>query len=221
MTRIAVIIPVLAMSDEAIEGRISVLRKYAHLDTEFAVYKSKSGPPAIESRCDRQLAGNEVMRLACKAERDGCDAAMIWCAGDPAIGGARELVNIPVIGTGEAGMLYAYTLAQNFCVLTGDEDLAATSYEVAVRTGLMTKMVSIRGIHMSVAELRADREKALEGLTKVAKEAIERGWGPCVCLWLPSINRYGRRISKKDCRCRSLILELRRLNLRNRSLECE
>ena len=81
------------------------------------------------------------MRLSCQAQRDGCAAAIVWCAGDPAVDAARELVDIPVIGTGEAGMLFAYHLAQNFCLLTGDEDLAATSYDVAVRSGLGRRMV--------------------------------------------------------------------------------
>lgn len=171
---LAVIIPVLAMSDEMIQARIDVLREKALPTTNFRIYRSLSGPGAIESRYDRQLAGNEVMRLSCQAQRDGCDAAMVWCAGDPAVDAARELVDIPVIGTGEAGMLFGYHLAQNFCVLTGDEDLCATSYDVAVRSGLIPRMASIRGIQMSVDQLRHDRKAALEGLTRVAQVAIER-----------------------------------------------
>lgn len=154
---LAVIIPVLAMSDEMIRARIELLREKALPTTQFHIYQSQRGPGAIESRCDRQLAGDEVMRLSCQAQRDGCAAAIVWCAGDPAVDAARELVDIPVIGTGEAGMLFAYHLAQNFCLLTGDEDLAATSYDVAVRSGLGRRMVSIRGIQMSVEKLRTDR----------------------------------------------------------------
>lgn len=171
---LAVIIPVLAMSDEMVEARIDVLRQKALPTTNFRVYRSQRGPGAIESRYDRQLAGDEVMRLTCQAQRDGCEAAMVWCAGDPAVDAARELVDIPVIGTGEAGMLFAYHLAQNFCILTGDEDLAATSYDVAVRSGLKGRLAAIRGIQMSVDQLRNDREAALANLTRVAKESVEK-----------------------------------------------
>ena len=171
---LAVIIPVLAMSDEMIRARIELLREKALPTTQFHIYQSQRGPGAIESRCDRQLAGDEVMRLSCQAQRDGCAAAIVWCAGDPAVDAARELVDIPVIGTGEAGMLFAYHLAQNFCLLTGDEDLAATSYDVAVRSGLGRRMVSIRGIQMSVEKLRTDREAALEKLAQVAEEAVRQ-----------------------------------------------
>ena len=174
MAELAVIIPVLGMSEEMIQSRIDTLREKALPTTNFRVYRSQRGPGAIESRCDRQLAGDEVMRLSCQAQRDGCDAAMVWCAGDPAVDAARELVDIPIIGTGEAGMLFAYHLAQNFCLLTGDEDLASTSYDVAVRSGLKGRMVSIRGIGMSVEQLRQDREAALAGLTKVARAAVEQ-----------------------------------------------
>ena len=114
------------------------------------------------------------MRQSCQAQRPGCAAGILWGAGDPAVDAARELVDIPVIGTGEAGMLFAYHLAQNFCLLTGDEDLAATSYDVAVRSGLGRRMVSIRGIQMSVEKLRTDREAALEKLAQVAEEAVRQ-----------------------------------------------
>ena len=171
--RLALIIPVLAMDDAMIAQRIDSIRDAAQPDTVFEVYKSQRGPGAIESRFDRQLAGDEVMRLAVQAQKDGCDAAMVWCAGDPAVYAARELVDIPVIGTGEAGMLYAYHLAQNYCILTGDEDLAATSWDCAVRGGLKDRMVSIRGIGMSVPELRADRERALDQLAEVARTAMK------------------------------------------------
>ena len=141
---LAVIIPVLAMSDEMIRARIELLREKALPTTQFHIYQSQRGPGAIESRCARQLAGDEVMRLSCQAQRDGCAAAIVWCAGDPAVDAARELVDIPVIGTGEAGMLFAYHL------------------------------VSIRGIQMSVEKLRTDREAALEKLAQVAEEAVRQ-----------------------------------------------
>ncbi len=197
MANIALIIPVISMSDKMILERINVIKEKASPDTGFTVYKSEKGPSAIESRCDRQLAGDEVMRLCCQAETDGCDAAMVWCAGDPAVDAARELVDIPVIGTGEAGMLYGAHLARNFCLLTGDEEYAATSYDVAVRSGFISRMVSIRGINMSVAELRADRQKALDGLAKVAQEAVERDGAHAFVFGCLAMTGLGEDLSKK------------------------
>lgn len=197
MANIALIIPVMSMTDDMITERINVLKEKADPETKFTVYKSQRGPFAIESRCDRQLAGDEVMRLSYQAETDGCDAAMVWCAGDPAVDGARELVNMPVIGTGEAGMLYASHLARNFCLLTGDEDYAATSYDVAVRSGLISKMVSIRGIKMSVAQLREDRNKTLDCLAKVAQEAVEQDGAHAFVFGCLAMTGLGEDLSNK------------------------
>lgn len=194
---LAVIIPVLGMSDEMIQARVDVLKEKAMPATNFRIYRSRRGPGAIESRYDRQLAGDEVMRLSCQAERDGCDAAMVWCAGDPAVDAARELVKIPVIGTGEAGMLFAYHLAQNFCILTGDEALAATSYDVAVRSGLKARMISIRGIQMSVDQLRNDREGALQGLEKVAQEAVQRDGAHAFVFGCLALTGMGEELSER------------------------
>lgn len=197
IVELAVIIPVLGMSDEMIQARLDVLREKAMPETVFRFYRSQRGPGAIESRYDRQLAGDEVMRLSCQAERDGCGAAIVWCAGDPAVDAARELVEIPIIGTGEAGMLFAYHLARNFCVLTGDEELAATSYDVAVRSGLKERMVSIRGIQMSVDQLRKDREEALRGLERVAREAAERDGAHAFVFGCLALTGMGEELSRR------------------------
>lgn len=195
--KLAVIIPVLGMNDAMIASRIETLRKKASSATSFHIYKSQCGPLAIESRYDRQLAGDEVMRLACQSQRDGCDAAMVWCAGDPAVCAARELVDIPIIGTGEAGMLFAYHLAQSYCILTGDEELAATSYDVSVHAGLRSRLVSIRGIEMSVDELRNNREVALDGLTCVAQKAIQEDNVHAFVFGCLALTGLGEELSKR------------------------
>ena len=53
-----------------------------------------------------------------QAERDGFDAVIIYCGDDPAVGAARELVDIPVIGPGKVAKMIALDLSYRFSILT-------------------------------------------------------------------------------------------------------
>jgi len=55
-----------------------------------------------------------------KAEKQGYDAAIIGCFGDPGLQEARGVVEMPVTGAGESGMLVAQLLGNKFaCVAPG------------------------------------------------------------------------------------------------------
>ena len=53
-----------------------------------------------------------------RAERGGYDAAMICCFGDPGLQQARGVVDMPVTGAGESGMLIAQLLGNKFATVT-------------------------------------------------------------------------------------------------------
>lgn len=57
---------------------------------------------------------NEMVRL----EREGADAVMVACSGDPGVQEARTLLNIPVIGPMEAAMGLAVGYGWRFGILT-------------------------------------------------------------------------------------------------------
>ena len=59
-----------------------------------------------------------ILALAQEAERDGCDAVISDCFGDPGVRAGRELVDIPVIGPAEASFLLAAGLGHRFSIVT-------------------------------------------------------------------------------------------------------
>lgn len=63
------------------------------------------------------LNNRAVVENTIKAEEDGFDAVVLGCWADP-LWEAREAVDIPVVGIGEAGMLLATTLGYKFAVIT-------------------------------------------------------------------------------------------------------
>jgi Asp/Glu/hydantoin racemase len=85
--RIRLIIPITGLTGEGVEERLGYLREMADPGTEIDAVQVEVGPPAIESEADAVLAGPDVLRLVGEAERDGVDAAIIWCGGDRAVDG--------------------------------------------------------------------------------------------------------------------------------------
>ncbi|MBN2334944.1 hypothetical protein JXL21_05250, partial [Candidatus Bathyarchaeota archaeon] len=96
-----------------------------------------------------------------EAEADGVDAAIIWCGSDPALGGARELVDIPVIGPGESMMALSMVLGRKPRRVVPD---------------------------IPVLEMRNDLDATIEALRAEITHRIDEGEGDvfvlgCLALW--------------------------------------
>lgn len=158
---IRLIVPITGLTEGAIEERLSYLRGISDPGTEVEAVQVEAGPPAIESEADEVFAGPEVLRLVMEAERDGVDAAIIWCGGDPALAAARGLVDIPVIGPGEAMAALSMVLGRRPCRVVPD---------------------------IPVLEMRSDLDGTVEALRVEIEERIERREGDvfvlgCLALW--------------------------------------
>jgi len=159
--KIRLIIPITGVTQEGVSQRLDYLRSIASQGTEVDAVQVLSGPSAIESEVDSVEAGPEILRLVREAEKDGCDAVIVWCGGDPALRAARELVDIPIIGPGESMRLLASMLGDKPCGVTPD---------------------------IPVLEMRRDLGKTTRAIKKAVEDKIERGEGDsfylgCLALW--------------------------------------
>jgi allantoin racemase len=159
--RIRLIIPITGLTEEGVEERLGYLREIADPGTEVDAVQVEVGPPAIESQADAVLAGPDVLRLVGEAEREGVDAAIVWCGSDPALAAARELVDMPVIGPGESMTALAMVLGRKPCRVVPE---------------------------IPVLEMRKDLDKTVEALRAEIAERIERREGDvfvlgCLALW--------------------------------------
>lgn len=82
-------------------------------------------------------------------ERDGCDAVMVACSGDPGVQEARTLLNIPVIGPTEAAMGLVLGYGWRFGILTVDDrtwsswlEQMVASYGLSTRYGGQRQLVT-------------------------------------------------------------------------------
>lgn len=139
-------------------------------ETELVCATAPVGVPYISSRSEALIGGVQVLEIL--AERHGeFDAAIVAAFGDPGLGAARELFDIPVVGLAEAGMLTACMLGAKFSIVTFAQALGPWYKECIVRHQLQDRC---SGVHMldgafsSISNVQDEKEDLLVELAGTA-----------------------------------------------------
>jgi len=148
--KICVIVPVI--SRELIKKGEEKKRygNYVRPDTQVDYVFVDYGPASIESMYDHDLASPFVVKKAEWAELNGYDAVVVTCMMDPGVEAAKEALDIPVVGPGEAARQIAPLLGK--------------------------KITKIYPRGLTVLELVEDADKTYSVLLKDAKKALEQGF---------------------------------------------
>jgi allantoin racemase len=142
-------------------------------DTELSHVEIDHGPASIESDYDEMLATPATVARIIEGERDGMDAVIINCMGDPGMQAGREAVRIPVIGPCEATMHVASMLGHTFSVITVLKSLRR-QFEIQAKVyGLRDKLASVRAVEIPVLDLERDRDRLVRALADEAQLAVE------------------------------------------------
>jgi len=86
---------------------------------------------------------------------------------------AREITNIPVVGPGEASMVFAVALGHRFSVITVLKSAVPILSDMAKVLGVYEKLTSVRYVNIPVLEL-VDRERLKKALYQEMLNAIEK-----------------------------------------------
>jgi allantoin racemase len=97
--------------------------------------------PLTEFRC-----ADQAIRNALTAEREGYDAFVIGHFQEPGLTECRGAVGMPVIGLGEAAMLFACSIGRRFGLVTIDPVFVPWHEEQIVRHGLERRCAGVRAI---------------------------------------------------------------------------
>jgi allantoin racemase len=168
--KIRVVIPIChtTFNDEALRE----FSQYASPGTEISVVNIAYGPRSIESEYEEAMSVPGVLALTQEAERDGCDAVISDCFGDPGVRPGRELVDIPVIGPAEASFLLAAGLGQRFSIVTVLRSVVPMIEHLVQAAGVASKLASVRTIDIPVLGL-ADVEAMKNALYREMVDAIQ------------------------------------------------
>lgn len=124
------------------------------------------------------LSAKSIFHAVAQAEKEGFDAAMINCFGDPMLWDIRQAVNIPVVSTGESSMLLAITMGYKFGVVTISQHNIHEQKQTIAKYGLSDRSAGVRPNPESGDEqpkALVDSRHAIESFKKVARELIADG----------------------------------------------
>jgi allantoin racemase len=160
-------------------------------------FDSKSPRPnTIESLYDEAVLAPWTVEACVEAERQGFDAVLTGCAGDPGVEAAREMVSIPVIGPGAAGMYAAAMLGYRFSVLSPLHSTVGPTRALVRHIGLQERCASVRSVDCSVMALRDGRPETLDAIIKVARRCIDQDEADSLVLCCASLSHvFGDRLA--------------------------
>jgi allantoin racemase len=130
------------------------------------------GPASIESDYEIMLSQPATIARIVEAEREGYNAAVIDCMGDPGLTGARECVSMPVLGPMQTAMGVAAMMGHKFSVVTVARRITRTIETQAAIYGMTSKLASARSIDIPVLELEKDLAATKRALIAEARKAV-------------------------------------------------
>lgn len=148
------------------------LAPFERADLKFSHSLLDVGPSSIECEYDEALAVPDTIAKTVAAERDGADAVVIDCMGDPGLKPAREVAAVPVLGPCETSMHIAAMLGHRFSIVTVLDSVRPMLEDKAKIYGVSEKLASVRAIDIPVLEIENNVGKVQRALADEALAAI-------------------------------------------------
>lgn len=124
------------------------------------------------------LQAQTILDHALRAEAEGYDVFAIGSVQDPALEEARSLLDIPVVGYGEAAMHFACLLGSRFAVIVFGPGFAPMMDERVRRLGLAERAlptVRMDATFADVSKGQSDPSELVARFTDAARGAIAAG----------------------------------------------
>ena len=133
--------------------------------TEVFCESAPGAPRFIETHEDDILCASGMLELL-KRHADA-DAFVVACTCDPNLDALREKTDKPVVGAGEASMLFALPLGATFSVIQTTEGSVQKKRELVRKYGLQDRCASVRAID---EKSDASREEKLIAAARLARD---------------------------------------------------
>ena len=174
--RIKIIVPVATSIWN--EPTLREIEKYKDSETSLDIINLQKGPESIEGSYDDVWSAIFTLQEVEKAAKEGYDGIIIYCYGDPALRAAKEAVEIPVVGLGEASAIFALLLGHKFGILTAgppESDAGAYLMDNLKMYELDHKCVGVLSIGVPVVNLKEGNDKERSSVIEFGRGLIEKG----------------------------------------------
>lgn len=181
------LIPGDGMPEDEIKRREKVTNSLARQGTKVIVEEVGEGPLSIESEIEAYMSIGPLLEWLFARRKDNkFDAIIIGCAGDPGLGAARELMDIPVIGPAESAYHMACMVADRFSVISpmqagcvdAADDLIARTREM----GLNSRLASVEFVEMPIVDMWSDDPTTVIEQAKTAIDKAKKNGAGAVVL---------------------------------------
>ncbi|MFC6671607.1 aspartate/glutamate racemase family protein [Marinobacterium aestuariivivens] len=168
-------------SDVLTDQLAEVARKYAAAGTEIVPATGTFGVPYIANRAEAVIGANAALEILAQQHRN-VDGAILAAFGDPGLGAARELFDIPIVGLAEAGMLTACMVGKKFAIVTFSTALGAWYRECVEWNQLQDRCCAIRMLDQSFKSIGSVRDEKEALLAELANRAVEEDGADVIVL---------------------------------------
>lgn len=163
---------------------LAAARSRAAPGTELVAVTGRFGPAVIGSRAENALAQHGVLELVAQ-HAPGCDAVVLGVSLDTALWACRELLDVPVVGMTEAGMLCGATVATRIGLLTNGARMGPLYRELVQSYGLGDRLAGVATLSLTPQQMVGspqDVQDAQEAVLEAARTLIERDGAEAVLL---------------------------------------
>ena len=154
------------------ETLVATARRAAAPGTEIAGATGTIGGAIVSHRAEEAIAEHATLKAIADHE-DPFDGVLIGVSTDPALGAARALLPVPVVGMTEAALLTACMLGGRFGLITFSLASAPGYREAVERYGLASRLAGLGTIDIPLAEAYAKREALTDAIVETADALIE------------------------------------------------
>lgn len=163
---------------------LAAARVRAAPGTELLAVTGTFGPAVIGSRAENALAQHGVLDLVAR-HAPGCDAVVLGVSLDTALWACRELLDIPVVGMTEAGLLCGATVATRIGLLTNGARMGPLYRELVQSYGLGERLAGVETLALTPQQMVGsplDIQAAQDAVVAAARTLIERDGAEAVLL---------------------------------------
>jgi allantoin racemase len=164
-------------------------------DVELASQALDRGPATVESYYDEYVGAMDMVEKALAARKDGFDAIAINCFMNPTLEGLRELLDIPVVGAGEAAVHVASLLGDNFSIIDPGPPNQTYPHRMAAAAGLLHKLKSVRYLSLGVSGLSGDFDTIFRQIVDEAVKAVKEDGAHVIVFGCTGMRRYAEKLA--------------------------
>lgn len=142
--------------------------------TELVCVTAPVGVPYISTRSEALIGGLQVLEIMAERHYE-FDAAIVAAFGDPGLGAARELYDLPMVGLAEAGMLTACMLGGRFAIVTFAQALGPWYRECVAWHGLEGRCAGVHMLDETFQSIEGVQDEKEDLLVELADRAVATG----------------------------------------------